>query len=47
MTSNSKQNIKKRQNKEKQKSSFINNLVENIDLYKFVLNKSMTTYEFR
>ena len=46
MASNSKQNEQKnKEDKKRQKISFLKEKVENEDLYKSVLNKIMTTYE--
>ena len=44
MTSSSKQNRQKTQNTDKQKTSFLKELVENADLYKCAINKLMTTH---
>ena len=44
MTSCSKQNRQKMQNSERRKTRFLEELVENADLYNPVLNKIMTTH---
>ena len=45
ITSNSKQNRQKTQNRESRKSSFLKEQVKNADLYKPVLKKIMTTHK--
>ena len=45
MTSNLKHQINRKENKERRKTSFLKEQLENADLYNSVLNKYMTTRE--